>query len=396
MKKTIFKNFEYMECDDFEAFLEEMAALGWHFKEWKLGLVFEKGTPSEEKYAVEVFIHGNEMDTRPEPNTEEFAEYCEEVGWKLIDAKRKFCIFKRCREDAVSITTLEERLENITEAAAKQRKERIVTFGIIAACQWFRLSQLDFEGFIFNNLRLLLFLAFNVGFVYQIIRYILFQVWIQKSGQKIQMGEPVYYGSGKLNDRAREMRKTLFSLLVIVMVAAGLWHYEQYWLIAGVVAIFVVDWILCAAVEIFRPSKIMHQAIQLSACFFFFTFMIVFAFMGAETEESAEVVQRGSIFGSVRYYESLNENPEEPAQEYVLYQSEYDWVLDRIWSEESRYLFIEDDCTAQWEAEIALQGIWPRYLVRYEDKILALYEKEDLTQKEIEEIKEKLELRKWK
>jgi hypothetical protein len=44
-RKTVFKGFSYLQCDDFAAYLSHMAAKGWHFKEFNIGLVFEKGTP---------------------------------------------------------------------------------------------------------------------------------------------------------------------------------------------------------------------------------------------------------------------------------------------------------------------------------------------------------------
>ena len=104
MEKTIrttFKAFDYMHCDDFAKYLERMAAKGWHFKEWGAGLKFEKGESRQVIYAVEVFTQANETDLRPEPKTKEFAEYCEAAGWKLVDAKQKFCIFQKVDENAV-------------------------------------------------------------------------------------------------------------------------------------------------------------------------------------------------------------------------------------------------------------------------------------------------------
>ena len=112
-RKTVLKHFGYLRCDDFAAYLTEMAAKGWHFKEWKIGLVFEKGKPENVRYAVEVFIKGSEYDMWPGPHTEEFAQYCEAAGWKLVDAKYKYMIFKQVREDAMDILTPQERLENI-------------------------------------------------------------------------------------------------------------------------------------------------------------------------------------------------------------------------------------------------------------------------------------------
>ena len=118
--KTVLKGFDYLHCDDFADYLEEMARKGWHFKEWGAGLVFERGAPENSCYAVEVFINGSEFDTRPDVHTQEFAEYCEAAGWKLIDAKRKFCIFKKVREDTEEILTDEERLHNISKEEQKE------------------------------------------------------------------------------------------------------------------------------------------------------------------------------------------------------------------------------------------------------------------------------------
>ena len=43
-KKRVFRNFGYLECDAFAEYLKEMAASGWHFSGWKLGMVFERGS----------------------------------------------------------------------------------------------------------------------------------------------------------------------------------------------------------------------------------------------------------------------------------------------------------------------------------------------------------------
>ena len=107
--KTTFKAFDYMHCDDFARYLSEMAAKGWHFKEWGAGLKFEKGEPAQVKYAVEVFTKASENDLRPEPNTQEFAEYCEKIRnerefyinsdleqWKNPDQKSEITAIRDC------------------------------------------------------------------------------------------------------------------------------------------------------------------------------------------------------------------------------------------------------------------------------------------------------------
>ena len=95
MKRRVFRQFRYTECDDMAAFLTKMAKEGWHFKEWKLGYVFEKGEPEVAEYAVEIFINGSSWDLKPDKNAEEFAEYCKEAGWEFIDYSKKFLIFKK-------------------------------------------------------------------------------------------------------------------------------------------------------------------------------------------------------------------------------------------------------------------------------------------------------------
>ena len=71
MKKQVRKHFSYTQCDDFAAYLQEMSRKGFHFTEWKGGLVFEKGEPEDVTYQVEVFADGEEMDQRPSQDTEE-------------------------------------------------------------------------------------------------------------------------------------------------------------------------------------------------------------------------------------------------------------------------------------------------------------------------------------
>ena len=68
--------------------------------------------PEQAFYTVEVFQKASENDMRPEPNTQEFAEYCESAGWKFMDAKQKFCIFKKIEQEAVELFTPDERVNN--------------------------------------------------------------------------------------------------------------------------------------------------------------------------------------------------------------------------------------------------------------------------------------------
>ena len=108
--------FRYYDCDVFADYLAKQAKKGWHFAEFRMGMIFEKGEPADREYAVEVFPKGSEWETGPTVETEEYAQYCEAAGWKFVDSTRKFCVFEKIREDAETIVTDEERLENIWKA----------------------------------------------------------------------------------------------------------------------------------------------------------------------------------------------------------------------------------------------------------------------------------------
>ena len=155
-RKTVLKGFNYLQCDDFAAYLTDMAAKGWHFKEWKAGLVFERGEPEKTQYAVEVFIDGSEYDTRPDVHTQAFAEYCEAAGWKLMDAKRKFVIFQKIRADAVAILTPQERLANIAKEERKDVLYRLVIGYIWVFLLLSRFIGSTFVHVIYSNQTLLL------------------------------------------------------------------------------------------------------------------------------------------------------------------------------------------------------------------------------------------------
>ena len=106
--RRVFHSFRYTECDAFAEYLHEMSLDGWHLKKWQMGLLFEKGEPTDITYCVEVFPKGSEMDLKPERQAVEYADYCEVAGWELIDGQRKFCIFCRMDSDAPPIVTEEE------------------------------------------------------------------------------------------------------------------------------------------------------------------------------------------------------------------------------------------------------------------------------------------------
>ena len=74
---------------------------------------------------MEVFSEGNENDTKPEPETEEFAVICREAGWELVSSRKKLCIFRKIYQDAAPIMELEERYRNIKKAERESGADQI-------------------------------------------------------------------------------------------------------------------------------------------------------------------------------------------------------------------------------------------------------------------------------
>lgn len=134
MNRRVFLSFHYHECDEFVAYLTEMAAKGWAFRYWGLGLVFERCEPCRTEYAVTVFERtGNEV-MRGHPLTEEYSEYCEQAGWQFVDAKYHFCIFKKVREDAIPIETTEDRFAKIVKRERVNIRRTCLQRAILGTC----------------------------------------------------------------------------------------------------------------------------------------------------------------------------------------------------------------------------------------------------------------------
>lgn len=155
MKKIVFRNFRYLYCDDFALFLQEMSEKGWHFSRWGIGLEFEKGQPEKRIYHVEVFQNASELDLKAEYDTNEYGDYCEAAGWKFLDSRRKFCIFRKERMDAPDIVTAEERFSIIRRAELSWRLWEIAGLMLCFALNFWQVWTNNFVNSIFDNLALM-------------------------------------------------------------------------------------------------------------------------------------------------------------------------------------------------------------------------------------------------
>lgn len=416
-RKTVLKGFDYMHCDDFAKFLEDMATKGWHFKEWGVGLKFEKGEPEDVTYAVEVFTKASEHDTRPEPNTQEFAEYCEVAGWKLIDANQKFCVFKKVKEDAVALFTPRERVDNAFKGAVSGTAIMLfVLYGVNALLQWINILSF-FEDYIFASSFLYSFAVWNVMFLGQLCAFGYAFFKKHRLVKEIEIGKEIYIGTCKDNKFHIKMRDVYVGLLILLILA--------YLAMAGKTAlmwmnlfVIIVTFGFCAILAKVRPSNTTNVVVQLIFSIGIVVVIIIasLAILGDNREvvekqedvpllasdyregfteiEDISIYEKSNLLGKSAVYfvfgtvDSIH---------YESYQSKQDWILEKIWEEtlQKKMNLDRTDCTDIWGAKTAFRNHIGNYYVRYENQIFILFEDEDtvLTTEQVGIIREKMNLR---
>jgi len=417
--KTVLKGFTYMHCDDFAKYLSNMAAKGWHFKEWGAGLKFEKGEPEQAVYAVEVFTKASENDMRPEPNTQEFAEYCEAAGWKFIDAKQKYCIFKKVDENAVELFTPEERVTNAFKGTVSGINLLLFfLYGLNAVLQWIRLFG-SFEIAIFSDAYLVNLAIWNVMFLGQFVTFTQAFWKKHKLIRGIRRGREVYLGNRRDGKFRLSWNDIYIGILVLLLM--------YYFFAMDRVEIIVVNAIIVGVTVGFgiimnriRPERDTYVVVQIG--FSMVLIVTIVALMigvfGNETvaeleaddlpvlisdyrEETDEVVDlisyyhEENVFGSMDKY---NVYYEEEIIHYYVYQSTFAGILDKVWDDIlSKKRFNEDavDCTGDWNAEKAVRNKLGTYYVRYDNAVLEFSDDEEvyLTDEQIDIILDKLGLR---
>lgn len=325
MNKTVFRRFCYTQCDDFAAYLEEMSAAGWHFKEWRTGLVFEKGTPLKVCYDVEVFPKGREGDTRAEEDALEYAQYCKAAGWELIDAKKRFCIFRKVCDTACDIVSPEEKLANIKSAEWRRWISLAPGIWLVCALDWMQFWHWFFKVWISNWMFLTILFLISVMAIEKAVEGIWLLIWGQRMERKLKEGREVYYGSGGIVGKI--FQKTgpfLYVIVEIILLTASV--ASGQWQTALVVAVLLTVVFLF---YVWLSRKRLHRTENriLQAAFGLIMPLSVVGVAAMIYEGDGDVYTQKSIFGSVKVYEDIR-NTE-------IYESDFGWVLDRIWEKET-------------------------------------------------------------
>ena len=418
-RKTVLKGFQYMYCDDFAKYLSDMAAKGWHFKEWGVGLKFEKGEPEQAVYAVEVFQKASENDMRPESDTQEFAEYCEHAGWKFIDAKQKYCIFKKIDDNALELFTPEERVTNAFKGTVSGTAWILCfLYGLNAVMQWERLYN-AFETVIFSGGFLFGFVIWNVMFLGQLMAFI-HAFWKRnKLMKEIRFGQEVYIGNKKDGKFQLNWNDIYIGILVLALM--------YYFFAMDRIELIVINAVIVGGTLGFavllnkiRPEHDTNMMLQIG-----FTVVIAFTIIMSgmisisgnradgemkEDKLPLQITDYREMQGKIRdisYYHEKNVfgeaekyfvYGEKESIHYYLYKSPYAMILDKVWEEivnGKKYNEDVKDCSRNWNAKKAIRNKNGMYYVRYDNVILEFSDYEDvyLSEEQIGIILDKLEIR---
>lgn len=432
--KRIFKYYRYIESDAFAQYLHEMSLKGWHFKEWKFWLEFEKGESQDIEYAVEVFPKGSEMDVKPGMDAEEYAEYCRAAGWELVDGRRRFCIFRKISEITLPIVTEEERFSNICRAEWRWCLLSLLTTGVVYGTSAVRFTGSAFVIMLFSNAILFTLLTLALLPVYEVLQCIGMAVWQVKAWRKIRRGQRPVYG------KRREMY-VLYAIMILMLA-----RLTFVWGSEGTAGSAVVLWIwigiimaVLAGLWFYRPSRRENWVLQLVAGLGIG--IILFGGLSAsltggsmDREEMLSAAQklplvltdysrtdeeitfsyyeeRSSILGTmlsgtIEYGYPPEEGggafEEQERLSYTVYRTDIPWLLDQVWQEEIKAGNLEEyDWVVEagkgyekWGAEEVLRREWEdnSLYVRYEDAVLNLYTTKLPKGEQIDIVREKLEL----
>ena len=424
-RKRVLKGFHYWECDSFGDYLHNMSAEGWHFVEWKLGLIFERGESRDYYYDVEAFPKGSEMDKRPEPDTEEYAEYCEAAGWKFIDSKQRFCVFRREQEDALPIVTQEERLQNIKKAGWRKWVSDSIGMLFITILIWLEFLTINFERWIFFDLMLFLILAVTVGSITKILECFVMILEGHKKKAEIAAGNIPYYG-GKFQAAARFFRNYMW--VFVITIASVIACIQKYYYLAVIVLVFVsIIFLITAVIAVRRPSRADNWIFQIGGALGLLMVIVPVIVLIAitagdqqinnlsmqeipllqsdykETAGKIDLTDEGhfqGVLGSmsyflVRYDETTNSvGDSSDSLWYYVYESSHSWILNKIWKQHLEKADGARDCTQEWRAEAAVcsGSRGTIYTVLYQEKLLYLYSNDPLDEEQIDIIRTKLKL----
>lgn len=412
-QKRVFRKFSYRECDRFAAFLRGQSLKGWHFKEWKMGFVFERGEKKDVVYDVQVFPKGREYDYKPEAEAKEYADYCEVAGWEFVDGQGRFCVFRKCGKDALPIVTEEEKFQNVRMAEWRQWLREILCYALLAGlfvCQYvlWPVSAMSF----YNNMIMFIVCIAMIRLLWRTLDGIWLLFWGIRQKKRLSAGQVITYDKVGLQKDVYVCLREVFCLGLLFWLAFQSGYDWMLFMLLPLLAVVVGVSVLFAYLRPDRENIWMMQ-VATAAITMVMAVVVVAVILGegillpqnrndaseppllmedykgvSGEKNVVENFRQTGVFGEM--YGVWIEYAPENGLRYEIYRSPYPWMVERTWDVEVRNRELEE-CTAQWEAVYA--GFWDSYCyyVKYEDAVWVLRTGEKLSDEQVQIVREKLE-----
>lgn len=422
--KRVFRWFSYGECDRFAEYLNRQSKNGWHFRGYRIGLVFEKGKPEDRIYSVEVFPKGQEFDRQADSDALEYADYCAAAGWTLVDSWRKFCVFCREEEDAVPIVSPEEKLTNIWKAEMREPLTTIVWVLVYAILAW--LFTFGGQNTVWITDDVCVFSIFVAGVlgVLSVVELAALGVWYYVSKRTIS-------GGGKVRYAWKKVVLTLAAYIGLFgLYAVGVIERRGTFLITLTVLLICLvlrDFVL----NVWRPSRTENRTFRMvfsiaagvvayGAVFFGAQSMESQSEYAAVQEDAVPLVQAEYLAGHSQFDSAVRKNSKGILAEqetyrvmshatgetqdeliYSIYQSNYEKILDLIWNANQKRTRNQQqqDCGKIYGNPVFKATVRDEdtgfeqesYYIRYPGKIVTVFLQQQLEEEQVRQIVEKME-----
>ncbi len=261
--KHVFRRYANSDCDAMALYLEQMAARGWHFRGWGLGMEFEEGEPSEVRYDVQVFNNNSESQIKPGDDTFEYAAYCEAAGWTLVDSMGKLVVFRAKEREAVPIVSKEEKFGNIKKAWLTNTFLMLGSLFLIFMYSNFHLGS-TFPSVFFDPILCTMFLALILMYAGYVFRWLYDGFQVLRCRNVLKSGGTPFYGYMNIFNPEKPVDSnfgliyllvatvlfaSVYSVINIPNMKGGIDDRSVMIMIAGIISL---SWIFS---RYFRPGK---------------------------------------------------------------------------------------------------------------------------------------------
>jgi len=217
-KKYIKKihNVSWNGLSEVKDWLGEMALKGYKLVEVKGGnrFLFEKITPRKIHYAVEVLPHGSAFDTHPSQKSEEYIDFCENVGWNYVDCTGNIYFFCTENDEIVEIQTDEKlKFQTVKRAVYRGKIYSAIMCIIIASLNLFMNLTLNLNTMVLSPI------MFQSNFIWLLVlglhlhNVIQYYLWVKKAKKTVSMG-------GKMP----EEKKFPYWVYIVILVVFAFIH----------------------------------------------------------------------------------------------------------------------------------------------------------------------------